>query len=187
MRTPTTVLEITRPKGQGPSHRIGCRGSAAIRDSSQSPQGRSAQGMARSDCDHSRQPMRVTLDATRPLASPPTRGANEGSPYIAPLRSQRRMDANAQHRPGRCNHLLATRSFAAGTRSGWMPGMGRPVASQPSIPLGPQIGLRCRRRLASPASLDRARKKRKHCPSNKHPTPTLLGSICLLAHCFNIK
>ena len=56
-------------------------------------------------------PMRVTLDATRPLASPPTRGANEGSPYIAPLGSQRRMDANAQLRPGRCNHLLATHSF----------------------------------------------------------------------------
>ena len=56
-------------------------------------------------------PLRVTLDATRPLASPPpTRGANEGSPYIAPLGSQRRMDANAQHRPGRCNHLLAARS-----------------------------------------------------------------------------
>ena len=74
MRTPTTVLVITRPKGQGPSHRIGCRDSAAIRDSSQSPQGRSAQGMARSDCDQSRQPMRLTLDATRPLASPPHSG-----------------------------------------------------------------------------------------------------------------
>ena len=82
-------------------------------------------------------PMRVTLDATRPLASPPTRGANEGSPYIAPLGSQRRMDANAQLRPGRCNHLLATHVHTAGNRPGRMPRVGRPVASQPSTPLRP--------------------------------------------------
>ena len=118
MSTPTTVRRSPVQKARdhlteldaGTAWRNGTRARA--------PRGEAHKGWP--DRTRQRRPRRAgrTCDADAshprchsPPCVPPTRGANEGSPYIAPLGSQRRMDANAQLRPGRCNHLLATHSF----------------------------------------------------------------------------